>query len=573
MEEDTEKLDLKTRVTIVIDPDKNENMVVPHDQTPKNKPPRTRTTSTRSTKSAQSASFRSTNGSLDQTNDMMEQLELPFINIKPPKTYDEVDALPESLRYNWFDLFCTMVSMTTYIADVVMDCIVAYYFYHLAVDHGIYHYWYFGLTITFILIPSLLMMGFSFRWYLIDEENPHLPRRSMCRWVLRLCVLLLQLAPLLRYAESIQYGIMSRVAKYREENTTDPAKKVFYKRERIKYYTLMVYEDADATLLRLYESFMESAPQLVIQIYILINDPHANRINDAKIMNEKVDPVLKLTILALSVASSLVSLAWSLVVYHRSLRYTYQNKKNIGTLGTIFQFLWNFTWITGRVLALSLFASIFPKWIGPFCFAHWVVMTSWVVYQRTQACNTKCEEFLFALVLGAIYIFSFFNAKEERTRYKYLFYYCFSFIENSALVSVWFWKASPDLWYRIPAIACHYLAFFSSIFFMIIYYLFFHPTGIDVSFITFLKKPKAPPSSDIVISLSNDRASTPLSRLSASNPELDKEAGDPLSRDTTDFQRVRRANSCRARYAPDLSSATPRRLKYMGYKVQDFEMS
>ena len=46
---------------------------------------------------------------------------------------------------------------------------------------------------------------------------------------------------------------------------------------RIKYYTLMVYEDADATLLRLFESFMESAPQLVLQIYILIKDPHANR--------------------------------------------------------------------------------------------------------------------------------------------------------------------------------------------------------------------------------------------------------------------------------------------------------
>jgi hypothetical protein len=263
-------------------------------------------------------------------------------------------------------------------------------------------------------------------------------------------------------------------------------------------------------------------------------------------------------------------------VYHRSLRYTYPNKKNIGSLGTIFQFLWNFTWITARVLALSLFASIFPKWIGPFCFAHWVVMTSWVVYQRTEACNTKCEEFLFALVLGAIYIFSFFNAKEERTRYKYLFFYCFSFFENSALVSVWFWKASPDLWYRVPAIACHYLAFFSSIVFMLIYYIFFHPTGIDVSLVTFLKKSKAAPASpsDTVCHLS-DRPTTPHSRISASNPELDKEAGAPLSGDSTDFQRVRRASSFPAgsRFAPDLSSATPRRLKYMGYKVQDYEMS
>ena len=43
-------------------------------------------------------------------------------------------------------------------------------------------------------------------------------------------------------------------------------------------YTLMVYEDADATLLRLYESFMESAPQLVLQIYILLKDPQAAKV-------------------------------------------------------------------------------------------------------------------------------------------------------------------------------------------------------------------------------------------------------------------------------------------------------
>jgi hypothetical protein len=59
---------------------------------------------------------------------------------------------------------------------------------------------------------------------------------------------------------------------------------------------------------------------------------------------------------------------------------------------------------------------------------------------RTAACNTPCEEFLFALVLGAIYIFSFFNAKEEQTRFKYLLYFSFSFLENSALLAVWFWQ-------------------------------------------------------------------------------------------------------------------------------------
>jgi len=36
------------------------------------------------------------------------------------------------------------------------------------------------------------------------------------------------------------------------------------------YYARMAYEDADATFLRLFECFMESAPQLVLQLYIIM---------------------------------------------------------------------------------------------------------------------------------------------------------------------------------------------------------------------------------------------------------------------------------------------------------------
>ena len=353
-------------------------------------------------------------------------------NVDPPTAsvkrngkadYDETDALPENLRYNVFDLLCTLISILTYVVDIVMDCVVAYYFYHLAVDHGIYHYWYFSLTLVFIVLPSLTMTGFSFRWYLMDGDNPQLPKVSLFRWCVRLLVLLLQVAPILRYVDSIRYGLRSRRARARELAATTEEERLTRRRERVKWYTLMVYEDADATLLRLYESFMESAPQLVLQIYILLKDPHASRIYPYKppgegaegvmvdrvnhdheddITEEGVNPVLKLSILVLSVASSLISLAWSLVVYHRSLRYTYPHKKNISLVGTLFQFLWHFCSITARVLALSLFASALPTWIGPLCAAHWIVMASWIIFQRTAACNTRCEEFLFALVLGQL---------------------------------------------------------------------------------------------------------------------------------------------------------------------------
>ncbi len=52
---------------------------------------------------------------------------------------------------------------------------------------------------------------------------------------------------------------------------------------QFKYYSYMINEDSDATLLRLFEAFLESAPQVTLQLYILIyhfNDstsPFANR--------------------------------------------------------------------------------------------------------------------------------------------------------------------------------------------------------------------------------------------------------------------------------------------------------
>lgn len=117
--------------------------------------------------------------------------------------------------------------------------------------------------------------------------------------------------------DSIRYGIASRYARYQEAKAECSEKKLKYRQESIKYYTLMVYEESDAALLRLFECFMESAPQLVLQIYILLKDPHAVQLNEKK----WVDPILKTSILSASVLASLISLAWALVVYHRSLRY------------------------------------------------------------------------------------------------------------------------------------------------------------------------------------------------------------------------------------------------------------
>ncbi|CAG2184275.1 unnamed protein product, partial [Oppiella nova] len=109
----------------------------------------------------------------------------------------------------------------------------------------------------------------------------------------------------------------------------------------------MVYEDTDAAMLRLFECFMEAAPQLVLQIYILAKG------NDHSPDNWTVVAQI------VAVLASLVSLSWSLVSYHRALRLSLPDKANMTWPGITVQFIWRFFSIASRVLALALFASEF----------------------------------------------------------------------------------------------------------------------------------------------------------------------------------------------------------------------
>lgn len=100
------------------------------------------------------------------------------------------------------------------------------------------------------------------RWYVLDAREVGSPPISTCQWIMRFIFLMLQLGPILRYFDSLIYGL-----KFMQNKTN--------KQEQVKYFQYMIYEDTDATMLRLFECFMEAAPQLVLQLYILARStPH-----------------------------------------------------------------------------------------------------------------------------------------------------------------------------------------------------------------------------------------------------------------------------------------------------------
>nr|XP_036855374.1 XK-related protein 4 [Manis javanica] len=414
----------------------------------------------------------------------------------------------EQRRYSLWDCLWILAAVAVYFADVGTDI-------WLAVDYYLRgQRWWFGLTLFFVVLGSLSVQVFSFRWFVHDfstedsataaaasscpqpgadcktvvsggssaaegEARPSTPQRqasnasknitaanggsngsgaarvsgkhrsascSFCVWLLQSLIHILQLGQIWRYFHTIYLGIRSR-----QSGESD----------RWRFYWRMVYEYADVSMLHLLATFLESAPQLVLQLCIIVQTHSLQALQ------------------GFTAAASLVSLAWALASYQKALRDSRDDKKPISYMAVIIQFCWHFFTIAARVITFALFASVFQLYFGIFIVLHWCIMTFWIVHCETEFCITKWEEIVFDMVVGIIYIFSWFNVKEGRTRCRLFIYYFVILLENTALSALWYLYKAPQIAdaFAIPALCVVFSSFLTGVVFMLMYYAFFHPNG------------------------------------------------------------------------------------------------
>lgn len=74
-----------------------------------------------------------------------------------------------------------------------------------------------------------------------------------------------QLAPVLRYYQTLKYALKA----YRFQ-------KLGNRNAQRRYYLKMLKEDQDVALLRVFECFLEAAPQQILQLTILLKHYHSN---------------------------------------------------------------------------------------------------------------------------------------------------------------------------------------------------------------------------------------------------------------------------------------------------------
>ncbi|XP_070696063.1 XK-related protein 7 isoform X3 [Pempheris klunzingeri] len=361
-------------------------------------------------------------------------------------------------------------------------------------------YWWFGLTLVFVVVPSAVVQVLSFRWFVYDYSDlsggdgaasgsgtgaaaagaaaggaaaagdstlstKDSEQRgvsaaagnaanattiytccTVCMWVFQTVLHVLQLGQVWRYIHALYLGAQSRW------NSNRP---------RRHFHWRLMFESADITMLRLLEAFLKSAPQLVLQLSIMI---HGNAV---------------LPLQGLSASASLVSLAWMIASYQKVLRDSRDDKLPMSYKAVITQMLWHFFTIGARTVAFALFASVFQLYFGIFIVSHWCVMTFWIIQGETDFCMSKWEEIIYNMVVGIIYIFCWFNVKEGPSRFRMTVYYSVTLAENVALTAAWYTYRGPHTSdsYALVVVCLVACSFALGTFFMLVYYCWLHPDG------------------------------------------------------------------------------------------------
>jgi hypothetical protein len=227
----------------------------------------------------------------------------PHLFSQPSPATMVADFIPDTMTINVFEVFIYAWGVFAFFFDMVTDLVLAHAYYQEGA------YWLFILTLMCVVLPNITLSVFSLVWYidssqlkaaaneetktkyettqcqtddLIDKDQidahisrirqqPQAPEEKVKRktfqlsaataniftWIIRIIILVLQLDLCLKYIRGLYYTW-----------------KGFQKRHNPKwkrfYLTKQILIDADIALLRVFDCFMDSGSQVILQLYIML---------------------------------------------------------------------------------------------------------------------------------------------------------------------------------------------------------------------------------------------------------------------------------------------------------------
>jgi hypothetical protein len=359
------------------------------------------------------------------------------------------------------DALFNVISLAVYFCDIVFDILTAYTWYKIgSEEESDFHLkeeetednrrtremmWQWSIVaLVFIALSALLSQGLSYKWY----------RESSRRG---------QIGP---------DGVELEGPPPPCTNSVLVLVHVSFSGILWRYFKLFIPVDLrfvknevrDLCLLRLVHAFCEATPMLLIQLYLIWQSPGPESVSDFTVV---------------STSLSLFSVCWALASFSKNIRKQNVHKLVLTWLGVIFQFLWHLGTVISRVVALSLYATVYHFWIFLVLILHWFCMLMWLISPKTLYHGEKLStprKAMYSALIAVVYTFCYVNVQERNSRQKVIVYYVTMFLENTLLLSVWLIakRYEDEIWYKTQVVSCVFGCFAGGIFFMCLYYRYFH---------------------------------------------------------------------------------------------------
>ncbi|XP_006883700.1 PREDICTED: XK-related protein 8 [Elephantulus edwardii] len=297
------------------------------------------------------------------------------------------------------------------------------------------------LVLALLLGASIVLQGFSWIWLRADPADLHTSQPSpRCLALLHI----LQLGYLYRCVQGLQQGLLT----WRQEVPSEFD---------------LAYSDflsLDISMLRLFETFLETTPQLTLVLAIVLQSGRAEYYQ------------------WVGICMSFLAISWALLDYHRALRTCLASKPLPGLGSSVIYFLWNLLLLWPRVLAVALFSALFPRYVALHFLGLWLVLLLWVWLQGTDFMPGPCSEWLYRATVATILYFSWFNVAEGRTRGRATIHLVFLLSDSCLLVAAWAmhstWLPSRILLQRLLFVGAG--SFLLGLVLRLVYYHWLHPS-------------------------------------------------------------------------------------------------
>ncbi|KAM9839343.1 XK-related protein 9 [Aulostomus maculatus] len=317
------------------------------------------------------------------------------------------------------------------------------------------HYVWAGLTLVFVVAGLLVTQIFSYAWCRDDFNDPMINPEGNTTILGKqrgeLAALhLLGLGIFTRYYHLLKKGFVVVSRKTTHLDTLAD--------RRVVHHRLFCHA-TDLSMLKLLEAFLESVPQLLLQVYIVLGHEESSYMQ------------------YVSMAFSFLNIAWALVDYRRCLRRSLPCVREMPSgLPTAIYLLYKFFTISSLILSYSLLL-ILSTYSTIALVILWLLGTTWSHLLRTNFCSSRSLEFLYRAVIGVILTFTFFNVKGQNTKVAMSVYYVFySLINITAPVLLAFLKPeSQTAPFFLPVSSVISGGSVLGLLFLLLYYRCLHP--------------------------------------------------------------------------------------------------